>query len=78
MKIYKTKSGSTAKVYRKTVHIDFDWMGEGACLDCNPYFDEKEILLEWNCVFCDGGKAELELVSDSDISDSDSNSTIVA
>lgn len=55
------------KINGKTVHIEFEWMDEVACLDCRPYFNEKEISLEWDCVFCDGGKADLELVSDSDI-----------
>lgn len=40
--------------------VDFDWLEEGACIDCVPSAYEDEGDLVWSCDICGGGRANLE------------------
>jgi len=65
---YKTVNGSTLEIsgkYGGIAKVDFDWLEEGACIDCQcePYpekFDDGDWRLIWNCKYCGGGNARLQ------------------
>lgn len=64
---YHTKAGSTLEIsgkYSGIATLDFDWLEEGGCIDCepNPYpeEDDGEWFVVWACDYCGGGRARLE------------------
>jgi hypothetical protein len=76
---YRTKAGSTVRVYGKHsgyLGVYFDWFEEpDACCDCvvHPYpedWGDGTHRLTWKCDVCGGGSAVLELVPAADDADS--------
>lgn len=56
---YKTENGSTVTITGKhcgIVTIQFDWLEEGGCIDCEPSTDVNEDVLYWSCDYCGGGQ----------------------
>jgi hypothetical protein len=39
--------------------VSFDWLEEGACLDCRVSAYDIDGMLIWECEECEGGRAEL-------------------
>lgn len=39
--------------------VEFDWVEEGACCDCQAQPYEVDGMLTWHCDECDGGCAQL-------------------
>lgn len=56
---YRTKNGSAVTVEGGKVVITFDWLEEGGCCDCVPYYEHCDDFLHWECEKCGGGSAEL-------------------
>ena len=59
---YRTENGSTMKVHGKTggkSSVEFDWIEEGACCDCQPEAYDTDGYLVWHCIYCGGGRAKL-------------------
>lgn len=59
---YKTENGSTMVVsgkYGGISEVDFDWLEEKACIDCQPEPYDDDGYLIWKCNICGGGKAKL-------------------
>jgi hypothetical protein len=40
------------------VDVTFDWLEEGACIDCVPQPQDCGGDLVWHCEECEGGRAE--------------------
>lgn len=62
---YKTKNGSTMTISGKhggISEVEFKWMEEHACLDCQPEAYDDDGYLVWRCDCCDGGKARLNAI----------------
>lgn len=58
---YITKHGSEVWVRKGRTQMTLDWFEESsACLDCVPTSVDGGHLY-WECEFCDGGSAKLEL-----------------
>lgn len=65
---YITVAGSTLEIsgkYGGKAKVEFDWLEEGACIDCQcePYpeeFDNDNWRLIWYCEYCNGGNAKLQ------------------
>jgi len=60
---YRTAAGSEMRVsgLRSGVSaVNFDWVEEGACVDCQPNVYDDDGYLVWDCDDCGGGKAKLE------------------
>ena len=67
----KTVAGSTVQLRGKhggDITIDFDWLEEGGCIDCEVDIDASRDTmwhrLIWACESCGGGSAELTPSSD--------------
>jgi len=63
--IYRTAAGSTIRVSGKhggEISIDFEWLDEGGCIECAPYFEPSELLFVWSCEWCGGGSADVECI----------------
>lgn len=59
---YRTAKGSTVTVsgkYSGIFSVDFDWLEEDACSDCEVDPVPSDGRLTWSCEYCDGGSAEL-------------------
>lgn len=59
---YRTERGSKLTIsgeHGGISEVDFDWLEEGACLDCEPEPYDDDGYLVWHCDVCDGGKAKL-------------------
>ena len=63
---FKTQAGSLVTIsgkYGGIAQVDFDWLEEDACCDCEPdpypEWDGETWILRWHCRFCGGGKAIL-------------------
>jgi hypothetical protein len=61
---YRTDAGSTVEIsgkYSGISVVDFDWLEEGACIDCavNVY-PNSDGYLTWTCEKCGGGRALLK------------------
>lgn len=64
---YKTVAGSTMEISGKhggISKVDFDWLEEGACCDCEPMEYEQDGRLVWHCEHHAGGSAELIIMQD--------------
>jgi hypothetical protein len=62
----KTEAGSTVRLkgaHGGDITIDFDWLEEGGCIDCEVDLDASRDTnwrrLVWACISCDGGSANL-------------------
>jgi hypothetical protein len=68
---YITDNGSTLEIsgkYGGISKVSFDWLEEGGCVDCQceaypEKFDENDWRLVWNCDYCEGGSAKLQLIN---------------
>lgn len=59
---YRTANGSRMCVsgtHAGIREVVFDWLEEGACIDCIAEAYEVDGRLIWNCDYCGGGSAEL-------------------
>lgn len=59
---YRTAAGSEMWVSGKhggISKVEFDWLEEGGCIDCEPNAYDDEGILIWTCDECGGGSAEL-------------------
>jgi len=64
---YQTPSGSILQISGQCggiVEVNFDWLEEGGCIDCQvqPYPEEfglNDWRLVWSCEVCGGGNAKL-------------------
>ena len=59
---YRTAAGSEMWVsgkYGGVSEVSFDWLEEGACLDCQVSAYDADGRLAWTCEECGGGSAEL-------------------
>lgn len=59
---YRTAAGSEMWVYGDNCGksaVEFDWLEEGCCLDCQPSAYDVDGMLVWHCEECGGGAAEL-------------------
>ena len=59
---YKTAAGSTMTISGKhggISTVDFDWLEEEACIECQPEPYDADGYLVWQCDYCGGGKAKL-------------------
>ena len=57
---YVTAAGSRVEIFGKyagAYRIDWDWVEENACIECQPCIDDGE--LAWHCEYCEGGRAKL-------------------
>lgn len=57
---YRTTAGSVVKISGARcgiVRVDFDWVEEGGCIDCEPDLDGDELV--WHCDVCGGGSAKV-------------------
>ena len=63
---YKTDAGSTMTIsgkYGGISEVDFDWLEENACIECQPEPYEDDGFLVWHCECCGGGKAKLNAIT---------------
>ena len=59
---YHTKAGSTMQISGKhsgISEVDFDWVEEDACVDCEVQAYDRDGYLIWSCDYCGGGSALL-------------------
>ena len=59
---YITNNGSTMTITGKhggISEVNFNWLDEGACIDCEPEPYDEDGHLTWHCVICGGGRAKL-------------------
>lgn len=59
---YRTAAGSEMWVYGEHCGksaVEFDWLEEGGCMDCQPCAYDVDGMLVWHCDECGGGAAEL-------------------
>ena len=59
---YKTAAGSEMRIsgtHSGRSVVDFDWLEEGACVDCRVSAYEHDGDLIWECDRCSGGRAAL-------------------
>ena len=59
---YRTANGSTMEISGTRggiSRVDFDWLEEGACLDCRVRAYEHDGNMIWECDYCDGGRTPL-------------------
>ena len=59
---YCTKNGSTMTIsgqYGGRSVVEFDWLEEGGCCDCQAEPYEVDGDLVWHCDYCGVGRAEL-------------------
>lgn len=66
---YRTAAGSTMEIggeHGGISRVEFDWLEEGGCPECqvNPYEDDG--YLTWSCDCCGGGRAILNQIEDRD------------
>ena len=62
---YRTEKDSRVTVRMgKGIVVDFDWLEEGGCIDCEVDTDAMRVNnfydLIWRCGLCGGGSAPLE------------------
>lgn len=60
--LYRTAAGSEMVVHGDNCgksSVDFDWLEEGACIECQPEPYDEDGMLVWHCDECGGGTAEL-------------------
>ena len=60
--IYRTKNGSIMEIsgqHSGISKVDFYWLEEGACCDCQVSAYEEDGDLIWWCDQCGGGRSEL-------------------
>lgn len=67
--VYITKAGSTVTIsgkYSGIAEVDFDWLEEGGCIECEPHPypspNDGGWDLIWDCEECGGGRAPLRAV----------------
>ena len=59
---YRTAAGSEMWIsgdYGGISRVNFDWLEEGACCDCEAQPYEFDGMLSWHCEECGGGSAQL-------------------
>jgi len=59
---YRTAAGSEMWIsgeHGGISEVSFDWLEEGACLDCRVSAYDIDGMLIWECEECEGGRAEL-------------------
>lgn len=59
---YETAAGSTMKIsgeHGGISRVEFDWLEEGACPECQMNVYEIDGYLTWSCRECGGGRAAL-------------------
>jgi hypothetical protein len=59
---YRTAAGSVVRISGKhagVATVEFDWLEEGGCIDCEPNPMPVDGTLEWSCETCGGGSARL-------------------
>ena len=62
---FRTGGGSRVRVFGRhlgSYEVDFDWFGEGACIEAAPSVDiddKSDPWLRWQCDCCESGQARL-------------------
>lgn len=60
---YRTANGSTLTVsgnHAGRFVVEFDWLEEGGCIDCEAQAAPDDGRLVWHCDYCGGGSAQWE------------------
>lgn len=66
---YRTAAGSVMRVSGERCgasEVEFDWLEEGGCIDCEASAYDVDGQLVWSCDECGGGNAELFPVDNED------------
>lgn len=64
---YRTAAGSEMWIsgeHGGKSKVEFDWLEEGGCIECNVDPNEQDGMLVWHCDECGGSCAELRKVED--------------
>lgn len=62
---YRTAAGSEMWIsgeHRDKSKVEFDWLEEGGCIECNVEPYDQDGMLVWHCDECGGGSAALRKV----------------